>query len=100
MYPFLDKSFMVEISWAKSPGGIAESYSYKLDMESYRGITRLGGGEPLTEIASRMKKLQEDFGHIASGFSHLKVDTFTSKDREEREYELEAMYRQNDEKKP
>lgn len=52
----------------------------------YKGISEIGGGEPMYKISSILEKIQKDIGHFASGFKKLKTDVYTSQDRaDERE---------------
>ena len=100
MFSYLDSSYSITISYARSPQGKRESLTYILDMSSYKGIHRLGSGDPLTQLAQQTKKLQEDVHRIATGWSKLKVDIITSADREAEAAERGARWeaeRQEDE---
>jgi len=89
MYSMLESRHTVSVSWKRSPTSAPETYSYVLDMSDYQNLRRLGSGDPLVQIAGQSKKMQEDIHKIASGWSKVKIDVFTSNDRrkELRRYE-------------
>lgn len=51
------------------------------NFSEYKGISELGGGDPLYKISSTLEKIQKEIGHFASGFKKLKTDVYTSDDR-------------------
>jgi hypothetical protein len=55
----IDKKYVVRISWRRRPGSKKESIEYELDMSFLNGISRLGGGDPLSVIAQEVKKIGE-----------------------------------------
>lgn len=81
------EAYMVKVSWKRDPNSSErESYAYTLSMSDFDGITQLGDASPFTQIAREMKHIREDWKPVASGSHRLKVDQFTSSDRnEERE---------------
>ena len=93
MFSYLDQSYDVSITYSRSPGGIVDKLTYKLDMTSYKGMHRLGSGDPTTQIAEQIKKMQEDVHRIATGWSKLKVDVITSADREAERAALEERWK-------
>jgi hypothetical protein len=82
MHELLEQRFTVSISWRRSPLADPESYTYVLDMSDYRDMRRLGSGDPLVQIAERSKRIQEDIHKFTTGWRKLKVDVYTSNDRE------------------
>ena len=81
MHPMLEARFLIRIEWRRSPTADREGYSYILDMGDYRHMSRLGSGDPLIKMADTTKKLQDDFHKFATGWNKLKVDLYTSDDR-------------------
>ncbi len=69
-------------------------------MSQFKGRQRLGD-DPLNEIAKNIGNIQQDINKLSSGFNHLRIDTYTSKDREkikiERQQQFEEM-KQNQQK--
>ena len=56
------------------------SESFSIDMSQFQGAGGLGTPH-LYEIAQSLKKLQEDFRKVSTGFNRLKIDTYTQNDR-------------------
>lgn len=77
----LDLNTEVEIAFEDIEGTPYQSKAY-FNFAEYKGISGLGD-EPAHEIASHLKKIKEEIGHFASGFRKIKVDVYTSEDREE-----------------
>jgi hypothetical protein len=50
-------------------------------LSEYRGITELGGGDPVQKISSALEKIEKHIGHLTTGFGKLKTDIYTSDDR-------------------
>lgn len=71
----------VEIEFEDTEGAEYSSRSY-FNFTEYKGISELGGGDPLYKISSQLEKIQKDIGHFASGFKRLRTDVYTSDDRE------------------
>lgn len=82
MHDLIELRFTVSISWRKSPTAEVESYTYVLNMADYQNMRRLGSGDPLVQIADQIKKVQEDFHKFSTGWNKLKVDLYTSDDRD------------------
>lgn len=51
-----------------------------LNMSQYKGVRGLGE-DPLDKMAKALESIRTNINHIASGFKHLRVDTFDSGDR-------------------
>ncbi|WP_299555427.1 hypothetical protein [uncultured Tateyamaria sp.] len=83
--------YPVTVSWKRHPNRVArESVSYIIDMNSAEGVSFLGRGSALVQIADEIKKMRNDWKPIASGNRRLDVDTYTQVDRDAKEAELEA----------
>lgn len=90
----------IELSYRSSTG---KKYSdkYSIDMSQFEGAGGLGIPH-LYSIAQSLKKFQEDFHRISSGFNKLKVETYSHEDRERARAEWEEqrneMLQKSDEK--
>ena len=79
----------------KSATGKQYNEEIIIDISEKEGTSQLG--EPnLYSIAKSLKKMQEDIGHIVSGFKRLNADIYSSEDRER---EIEAMKKRQEEQK-
>ncbi len=86
----LDEEFKIKLSWKCHPKSrTRESVSYCHHLP--RGISRLGAWSPEIEIAESLKRLREDWQHIARGQRKLKVDGYCKYDREDERQEIEQM---------
>ncbi|WP_136679991.1 hypothetical protein [Neptunomonas sp. XY-337] len=75
--------FKIEITFSDVNG---EQYSNELvvDFKEYKGVSEVGGGDPLHKIADELNKLTEQFGKVVnSSPNRLQVNTYSSADREE-----------------
>jgi hypothetical protein len=90
----LDKVFEVTISWRAKPNTKRESMTYTLDTSFFRGITRLGAGDPTYSIAQELRKMREQWEGVAEGRKRISTNTHTSVDRQEEEEERERWYEQ------
>ncbi|MBA4501105.1 hypothetical protein [Marinobacterium marinum] len=75
--------FKIEITFSDVNG---EQYSNELvvDFKEYKGVSEVGGGDPLHKIADDLNKLTEQFGKVVnSSPNRLQVNTYSSADREE-----------------
>lgn len=89
------KSYRVTVSWKHHPKAKRrETLSYELSMMDYHDVSYLGARSPLTQIAEQMKKLREDWQHVARGQKHIMTDVFTERDRAKSRAAMEARYRQ------
>ena len=79
----------VDISFEDTEGSKYTSKSY-FNFTEYKGVSELGGGDPLYKISSQLEKIQKDIGHFASGFKKLKTDVYTSDDRAKEREEWES----------
>lgn len=93
--------FKIVVSYTDVEGN---DYSNELtiDFAELKGISEIGGGDPLHKIAGDLKKLREQFERMTnSSYKRLHVNTYTSKDREaERQADEEriAEYKKQQEK--
>ncbi|AZQ11790.1 hypothetical protein [Shewanella khirikhana] len=74
--------FKIVVSYTDVEGS---DYSNELtiDFAELKGITEIGGGDPLHKMAGDLKKLREQFERMTNSSSkRLHVNTYTSKDRE------------------
>lgn len=79
----LSPFFRIEIKFSDVNG---EQYSNELvvDFKEYKGVSEVGGGDPLHKIADDLNKLREQFGKVVnSSPNRLQVSTYSSADREE-----------------
>jgi hypothetical protein len=86
----------VDISFEDIEGSKYSSKSF-FNFTEYKGVSELGGGDPLNKISSHLEKIQKDVGHFASGFKKIKTDVYTSEDRqaERDEWERRIAEQQN-----
>ncbi|MGN2388186.1 hypothetical protein ACTACB_17620 [Pseudomonas syringae] len=90
------KKFQVTISWRNPLKPDRETHTYSLDMADNDGVSRLGD-DPMVQLASQIKKLQEGWAPIARGSKKVKTDVFTTEDRAAgRAASLEAYDRMRD----
>ena len=75
----IDKNIKVQVSY-KNVNKENISEINNLNMSQFKGVHTLGE-DPLNEIAKSIESIQKDVGNIASGYKHLRVDTYTSEDR-------------------
>lgn len=93
--PLMESTYSVSVSWLRKHGGEEkdrEVNTYVLDLSGMEAITRLGSGDPLVQIADRMKKLQEDVHRVVYGQRKVSVDAFTSADRQAENEMLQARW--------
>lgn len=80
--PLLAVRFTVTVSWLRDPLGTErEELTYDLNMTEVANVSQLGPADPGIELAEQVKKLREDWRHIATGFHRLKADVYSSGDR-------------------
>ena len=79
----------------KSATGKQYNEEIIIDMSEIKGISQLGKPN-LYSIANSLEKMQNDIGHIVTGFRRLSVDIYSSDDREQ---EREAMKKRLEEQK-
>ena len=74
------------------------SNEYEIDLTIFDPITRLGD-DPANEVADSMKKIADHLKNIASGWSKIKADVYTSADRKADREEMKALREHLDEQK-
>jgi len=82
--PLMDVVHTVTVSWRRDPQPTSarETNQYTISLRDLKGFEILGATEPLMQVAQEMKHLREDWKNVASGFSRLRVETFTAHDRQ------------------
>lgn len=82
----------VEVTYSSAVGK-----SYKdvipIHFEEFEGYGTIGTPH-LYSIAESLKKIERNVDHLASGFRHLRVDTYTTEDRQREEAQWEEHRRQ------
>lgn len=81
----------VEVTYSSASGkSYADTVPIHLDeFEGYGSI----GTPHLYSIAKSLEKIERNAEHLASGFRHLRVDTYTNEDRERDREEWEQRHR-------
>jgi hypothetical protein len=77
----------VDIKYQDVEGNLYHSKAH-LNFTEYKGISELGGGDPLYKISSTLEKMQKEIGNLTSGYRKLKTDVYTSRDRAKEREEL------------
>jgi hypothetical protein len=75
----------------KSTAGIIYKREHTIDLSELEGKVKIGSS-PLYSIAQSVEKLQKDVERISSGWSKLKVDTYSEEDRQQQRIEMEARF--------
>ena len=89
------KTYEVDISWKRDASSQQrQNNSYTLSMLDHEGVSRLGGDDPLVEIAKHIKKIEENWSPVAKGQKRTKVDVFSGFDRLHERREANRMHRQ------
>ncbi len=90
-----EKVYRATIRWKRSPNAKhVEINVYDINIAGLGAISRLGAGSPEVQIAEQIKKIREDWQAVAHGQRRLKVDQYSSGDREQEREELSEMRRQ------
>jgi hypothetical protein len=93
--------FRVNVSWKRKPtDSKRESIEYDFDTMSLEGVGFLGRRSPEIQIAEEIKKIREDWHHIAGGSRRLQSDTYAQTDREREKTELDQFWRQQRSQEP
>ncbi|MBO6766244.1 hypothetical protein [Maricaulis sp.] len=94
------KKFAANISWKRHPSSSQKlTMAYEIDMGGWQNVSWLGGASPEIELAKEFKRFREAWDRIANGSRTLKVDTYTSEDRQAQiELQEEAMRRWREER--
>ncbi|MFS2041678.1 hypothetical protein [Agrobacterium tumefaciens] len=87
--------YRVTVQWKRTPDARrVESNIYDINIAALGAISRLGAGSPEVQMAEQIKKIREDWQAIAHGQRRLKVDQYSSEDRELEHEELSEMRRE------
>lgn len=62
-----------------------------LNFNEYKGITEVGGGDPLYKISKSLDSLQKDVKSLVQGSKKIKTDIYTSEDRTEERDKWEQL---------
>jgi hypothetical protein len=84
--------FEIKVSY-RSALGAKYKGSYPIDFLHLLGMSTLGT-PPLHQIADNVKKLAESVSHLESGWKRMRVDVYSSRDREKEAEEWEAYRNQ------
>ena len=99
--PLLAVRFVVSVSWLRDPlGAEREKLTYDLNMTEVANVGQLGAADPGIELAEQVKRIREDWRHVASGFHRLKTDVYTSGDRLHEQRQLKRRWRRERPDKP
>ncbi len=85
----IDKNIRIQVTY-KNANKDNLSEVINLNMSQFKGIQTLGE-DPLNKIAKSIESIQKDVGNIASGYKHLRVNTYDSGDREKIKAEYEKQ---------
>jgi hypothetical protein len=86
-------TYRISLTWKRHPRSKkTEEVSYDFALSTYQGYSRLNGGEPLVQLAEQLKKIREDWASVAKGSQRLRVDSYTSEDRNAEEADLERRF--------
>jgi hypothetical protein len=89
----IDQRYTVTASWRRDPNSPArEQLTYSLNISDIKGSSQLGASDPLVQIADQIKKLQEDFHRVSTGWAKPKINIITSEDRKREREELDRLY--------
>ncbi len=87
--------YRVTVQWRRTPDARRiESNIYDINIAGLGAISRLGAGSPEVQMAEQIKKIREDWQAVAHGQRRLKVDQYSSEDRELEQQELSEMRRE------
>lgn len=93
MSAVLGKTFSVTTSWKAAPtDDRRQSLTYTMDMRDFDGWRTVGPADPMIQLADQVKKLREDWHGVATGGRRLRVDAYSSKDREHEDRELNDWF--------
>lgn len=91
------KAYRVTVSWKHHPKSKRrEELSYQFSMMDYDDVTYLGARSPFTQIADQMKKMREDWQHIARGRKRIQTEVYDRHDRAAKEAKLEEFRRRRE----
>lgn len=99
----VDTNFEVVTKWKRHPSHLRkETLKYSLNVDGLKNRASLGAESPEIQIADNVKKIREDLKRVLSGYKKLRVDIFSSADREAQQEADKAAYeemKRNTEKK-
>lgn len=78
---FLTHFFTIEVSYSDVEGNIYTS-ELTIDFAEFKGITEIGGGDPLHKMAGDLEKLRKVIEQMTTSSKKLNVNTYTAKDRD------------------
>ncbi len=55
-----------------------------MDFQEFQGISELGGGNPLHQLAKDFKSFKEIFDQVTKGSKRVQVDSYNTVDRVEK----------------
>lgn len=91
----------IEVNYRSSTNEFYKN-TFTLNFEEFRGYGAIGTPN-LYAIAKALEKMEQNIGHIVTGFRHLHVDTYSEKDRrtkaEQWELERQELLKQNENQK-
>ncbi|KQP48162.1 hypothetical protein ASF31_02140 [Brevundimonas sp. Leaf280] len=80
--PIIDISYTVTVSWKRQPTDPKrETLTYPLNLKEMDGRGSLGAADPMTQIATEVKNIREDWRGVAGGNKKIQADVFTAMDR-------------------
>jgi hypothetical protein len=96
----IDKNIIIKAIYENTEGKTI-SEIINLNMSQFKGIQRLGD-DPVNTISKNIEKIQRNIDLLSSGFHHLQIDTYTSKDREKIKIERQKQFEElrNNQQKP
>ena len=89
----IDRKIKIKAIYENSEGKKISEIIH-INMSQFKGVQRLGN-DPVNTIANNIEKIRRNIDFLSSGYRHLRIDTYTSKDREkikiERQKQLEEL---------
>lgn len=87
----LEDKYEVRVEWKRHPAAKRpEKLTYTLDLTGLENLGRVGPESPEVQIAQEVKKIREDWRNITTGFKRLRVDAYSSGDRQREEQQWRA----------
>lgn len=78
---FLTHFFTIEVSYSDVEGNIYTN-ELTIDFAEFKGITEIGGGDPLHKMAGDLEKLRKVIEQMTTSSKKLNVNTYTAKVRD------------------
>ena len=85
--------FKIKISYSDVEG-FGYTNEFVFDFKEFKGITSLGGGEPMHRLANDIEKIRKKIEGIVDS-DRVRVDSYTQKDRQDRDAQIEKQFRKN-----